>query len=528
VRTVDAVIIGAGHNGLVAANLLADAGWDVLVLEATGAAGGAVASAELTVPGFRHDVCSAFYPLGAGSPVLRGLDLESHGLAWSHAPAVLAHVFPDDRVALLGRDVAETVASLADFDPRDASAWEGEVARFERIGGPLLDSLLGPFPPVRAGLSLARALGVGESLRFARMGIQPVRDWARERFRGAGARLLVAGNSLHTDLGPEQAGSAIFGWLLAMLGQSVGFPVPRGGAGELVKALLRRLETRGGTVEYRREVTRVLHARGVAIGVEDVHGERIRARRAVLADVPAPALYGGLLPLSVLPPTMVADLDHFRWDHATIKIDWALSSPIPWNNPAAGRAGTVHLDADLDGMTGYSADLTRDRLPSRPFLLLGQMTTSDQTRSPSGTESVWAYSHVPQALAFDSARLQEHAELMEHIIEEHAPGFRASVLGRAVQLPADLQHHDPSLVSGAINAGTAALHQQLIFRPVPGLSRADTPLDRLYLASSSAHPGGGVHGAPGANAARAALARNGLAGPAYAATIRTLHRRIYG
>lgn len=525
-RTVDAVVIGAGHNGLVAANLLADAGWEVLVLEATDTAGGAVRTAELTAPGFHHDVYSAFYPLGAASPVLRQLDLESHGLAWHHAPAVLAHVLPDDRCAVLSRDVAETADSLAAFDHRDAQAWTAEVRRWQRIGAPFLDAILRPFPPVRAGARLAVRLGPAAALDFARLAVLPVREFGREMFHGEGARLLFAGNALHTDLGPEQAGSALYGWLLAMLGQDIGFPVPVGGAGRLVDALLRRLERQGGTIEYGRPVARVLHARATAVGVQDAHGERVRARRAVLADVPAPALYEHLVGVDALPEAFTRHLRRFQWDNSTIKVDWALSAPLAWTATEARRAGTVHL-GDMTGLMAYSAALARGDLPELPFVLVGQMTTSDPTRSPAGTESLWAYTHVPQRVAGDADRMRAHAERMEEMIERHAPGFRSSIIGRHVQLPGDLEDGDPSLFGGAINGGTAALHQQLFFRPVPGLGRADTPIDRLYLASSSAHPGGGVHGGPGSNAAHAALARNGAAGSAYAAVIGAIHRRLY-
>jgi phytoene dehydrogenase-like protein len=527
VRTVDAVVIGAGHNGLVAANLLADAGWEVLVLEATGESGGAVRTAELTAPGFRNDLCSAFYPLGAASPVLRELELESYGLVWRHAPAVLAHVLPDDRCVVLSRDVAETAKSVAAFAPADAAAWEEEVDRWGRVSEALLDSLLRPFPPVRAGARLLRGLGAAEALRLARLAVLPVSRYGRERFAGEGARLLLAGNALHTDLAPDQAGSAVFGWLLAMLGQSVGFPVPEGGAGELTAALVRRLRARGGSVEHHRPVRRVLHARGVAVGVRDAHGEAVRARRAVLADVPAPMLYEDLVGVDALPARLVTDLRRFTWDHATVKVDWALSAPVPWRAAEARLAGTVHLGGDLAGLSAYGADLLRGAVPGSPFVLLGQMTTADPTRSPAGTESVWAYTHVPRAAIGDEERLRDQAERIEQLIERHAHGFRASILARRVQLPTDLQRHNPSLLGGAINAGTAAIHQQLVFRPVPGLGRADTPIDRLYLAGASAHPGGGVHGAPGANAARAALARHGVAGGAYAMAIRAAHRRLY-
>jgi phytoene dehydrogenase-like protein len=527
VRTVDAVVIGAGHNGLVAANLLADAGWEVLVLEATGQPGGSVGTAELA-PGYLTDVCSAFYPLGAGSPVLRELDLESYGLVWRHAPAVLAHVLPDDRCAVLHREAKATAASLAAFSPGDGQAWQEEVGRWDRVGDAFLETILRPFPPLRAGLRLLGRLSAAEALRLARLSVIPVRQYGRERFAGDGGRLLLAGNALHTDLVPEQAGSAVFGWLLAMLGQSVGFPVPEGGAGQLTRALLRRFAERGGTVEYNRPVTRVLHARGRAVGVRDGHGEAVRARRAVLADVPAPMLYEQLVGLDALPSGFVAGVRHFQWDNATVKVDWALSAPIPWTAAEARGAGTVHLGVDLDGLSRYGADLAREVVPEEPFLLLGQMTTADPSRSPAGTESVWAYTHVPQRATGDTDRMRAHAELMEQVIERNAPGFTASIVARDVKLPGDLEKHNPSLFGGAVGGGTAALHQQLVFRPVPGLGRADTPIDRLYLASSSAHPGAGVHGAPGANAARAALARNGLAGGAYGAAIRAAHRRLYG
>lgn len=526
-RTYDAVVIGAGHNGLVAANLLADEGWHVLVLEATRSPGGAVQTTELTAPGFRNDVCSAFYPLGASSPVLADLKLERYGLAWRHAPQVLAHIFADDRCAVLSRDLEATAASVSTFAAADADAWAEEARRWRRIGEPLLETFLRPFPPVRNATRLLRAMGAAEAARFARLTMLPVRRYGMERFRGDGARMLVAGNALHTDLGPEDAGSAVFGWLLAMLGQSVGFPVPQGGAGRLTSALVRRLEARGGEIECDRRVGHVLHARRIAVGVRCQDGEQIRARRAVVADVPAPQLYQELVGLEALPGAFVRDLNNFWWDNATVKIDWALSRPIEWSAPAAREAGVVHLDADLDGLSAYASDLARGARPSTPFMLLGQMTKSDPSRSPAGTESVWAYSHVPQSIADDNDEMLRHADLMQEVIERHAPGFSGAILKRHVDLPQQMQEHNPSLLRGALNGGTAAPYQQLVFRPTVGLARADTPVDRLFLASASAHPGGGVHGACGANAARAALARSGAFGGGYRALISAAHRRLY-
>ncbi|GAA3884183.1 NAD(P)/FAD-dependent oxidoreductase [Saccharothrix violaceirubra] len=521
---VDAVVIGSGPNGLVAANLLADAGWDVLVLEAADVPGGAVRTAELVAPGFRADLFSAFYPLGAASPVIAGLGLERHGLVWRRAPEVLAHVLPDDRCVLLSTDPDRTAASVEAFGVGDGQAWHAEVALWQRARAALLESLLRPFPPVRAGARLVGALGTAEALRLVRSFTQSVRAYGADRFSGVGAPLLLAGNAMHTDLGPEQAGGAAFGWLLSMLGQDVGYPVPEGGAGALTDALVRRL---GRRVECGREVTGVVVAGGRALGVRDASGGLVRARRAVLADVPAPTLYLRLVGADHLPARLVHDLARFAWDDATIKVDWALSRPIPWLAPQARLAGTVHLGGDLDGLSASANELERGLVPTTPFLIMGQMTTADPSRSPAGTESVWAYTHVPRGGRWPADRLRRHADVIEDLVERHAPGFRDAVLGRVVQGPGDLEDANPSLVGGSINQGTAAVHQQLVFRPVPGLGRADTPVDRLFLAGSSAHPGGGVHGAAGANAARAALARAGLAGDAYRLLVDLAHRAVY-
>jgi phytoene dehydrogenase-like protein len=275
-------------------------------------------------------------------------------------------------------------------------------------------------------------------------------------------------------------------------------------------------------------VDRVVIGGGRALGVRAADGRLWRARRAVLADVPAPDLYRDLVGLDRLPARFGADLAAFRWDNATMKMDWALSAPVPWKNPSVSAAGTVHLGGDLSALSRFAADLAAGRVPDRPFLLSGQMTTADPSRSPAGTETMWAYTHLPRRPGWTPAEIAAHADRMEQTIEDCAPGFRDLVVGRHVDSPDDLQRHNPSLVGGALGGGTSAAFQQLIFRPVPGLARADTPIDRLYLASSSAHPGGGVHGAPGANAARAALARHRpVLGGAYAAAIRTAHRAIY-
>ena len=510
----DAVVIGAGPNGLVAANMLASAGWQVLLLEANDVPGGAVRSAEVTAPGFVSDLYSSFYPLGFASPAMRALQLEQHGLTWVHAPTVLAHPTSDGRCAGLSRDIAETAASLEEYAAGDGDAWRGLYDRWQQVRDPLIDALFTPFPPIRAGLRLAAALRLAGGVRFARFAVTPARRLADEEFRGSGGGLLLAGNALHTDVPPEAAGSGIYGWLLTMLGQEVGFPVPRGGAGSLTDALVRRFASAGGEIKCGVRVASVIVRSGRAVGVRCADGTEIEASRAVLADVSAPALYLTMLEADLLPPQLRADLVRFEWDHATVKIDWALRSPIPWISAAARRAGTVHIADGIDEMTRYAADLATSRIPQTPFVLVGQLSTTDPTRSPAGTESAWAYTHVPHRPrasdrgptgSWDDAAVESVVRRMEARMEAFAPGFGELIIGRHVMGPAQLQAGDSNLYGGAINAGTAALHQQLVFRPVPGLARPETVIPGLYLASASAHPGGGVHGAPGANAAQAAL-----------------------
>ncbi|MBQ1043245.1 MULTISPECIES: phytoene desaturase family protein [unclassified Micromonospora] len=526
--TADAVVIGAGHNGLVAANLLVDAGWDVTVLEATEAPGGAVRSAYVTAPGYLSDLYSSFYPLGYASPVLNDLGLERHGLSWTHAPDVLAHLLPDGRAAVINRDLDTTAASLEAFAPGDGERWRHAYADWRQVAEPMLQAITTPFPPVRGGLGLLRQLRIGGALRLARRLVLPVRKLGAELFEGEGGPVLLAGCALHTDLSPEEAGSGVYGWLLAMLGQQVGWPVPVGGAQRITDALVSRLVERGGRIEYSARVERVLTARGRAMGVRTAGGTDWRARRAVLADVPAPALFLDLVGAAALPPRMVEDLAHFKWDGSTLKVDWALSAPVPWKNRELAGAGTVHLGADMDGLTTYAAELARGELPRDPFLLVGQMSVADPSHSPPGTESLWSYTHLPFRRDWRAEDVAGHVERMEDVLEAAAPGFRASIVGRHVAGPADLEAAQPSLVGGALGGGTAAAYQQLFLRPIPGLGRADTPVDRLFLASASAHPGGGVHGAPGANAARAALARDrAVTGAVYARTMAAAHRAVY-
>ncbi|MDT5064072.1 MAG: hypothetical protein QOK02_227 [Mycobacterium sp.] len=508
----DAVVIGAGHNGLVAAALLADAGWDVLVLEAHDEPGGAVKSAEL-FPGYVSDLYSAFYPLSVASPALRDLGLEDHGLRWTHAPAVVGHArnATDEDAPVIYRDIGRTAAEL-DRDHRgDGQRWCDLFEQWERIKEPLLATLFAPFPPVRGPAGLLRKLGTAEALRLAHLLLLPAGVMGQQLFDGEAARLLLLGNAMHADVPIDAPGSGVMGYMLIMMAQDGGFPVPVGGAGQLAAALVRRAESAGARVECGRQVTSIDVRGDRAVAVRTADGATVKCRRAVVADTSAPQLYRQLLPTNALPSALHRDLDHFVWDTPVLKINYALDDRIPWRSKSLSDVGTVHLGADHDGLIRWMADLNTATVPQQPFMLFGQMTTADPSRSPAGTESAWAYTHLPRGMADDESagRL---AESVDRVLEEHAPGFTDRVIAKTIQRPSDLESSDANLHTGAVNGGTSQLYQQLIFRPTPGFGRAETPVRNVFLGSAGASPGGGVHGICGRNAARAALAADGARG----------------
>ncbi|WP_241386536.1 phytoene desaturase family protein [Rhodococcus sp. CH91] len=511
--TVDAVVIGAGPNGLTAAAALADAGWDVLVLEQQPEPGGAVRSAELH-PGFRADLFSAFYPLGVVSPAFRALELESHGLRWARSPKAFGHPLgPDDDDAIVvSPDPADTAADLERRCVGDGAAWLAVVEQWAQVRDALLELLLGPFPPVRGSMDLLRRMKTGELLRYARMLALPVTRMSAELFGGSAARLLLLGNAMHADTPPDAPGSGVMGYILTMLAQDVGFPAPVGGAGALTDALVRRCESAGAQVMCNSPVVGVEVETGSVSAVRTAGGDRVKVRRAVIADVSAPALYTRLLPADAVGARVLDDLRRFEWDTPVVKVNYALHRPVPWRSPSLSGAGTVHVGADTNAMIRWSADLSTGVVPESPFLLFGQMTTTDATRSPEGTESCWAYTHLPRGVT-DDAAADHLAARVDAQLESYAPGFGAGVVGRHVQRPGDLEAADANLAGGAVNGGTAQIYQQLFLRPTPGFGGARTPVEGVYLASASAHPGGGVHGMGGWNAAHAALADSARTAP---------------
>jgi phytoene dehydrogenase-like protein len=519
-NAADAVVIGAGQNGLVAANLLQDAGWSVLVLEAEDTVGGAVRSDSELVPGFVHDTFSAFYPLAVVSPVIAAMHLEEHGLTWLRSPGALANPTADGWAAIL-RTPEETAAAFDAVFPGDGEAWMDMCRGWQRIGDDVVGALLSPFPPVRHGLKLLAKAPAAGGLDLARLAVLSVRRLGEERFGGFAPRLLLAGNALHADFHPEGAGSGVFGWLLTMLAQHVGYPSPQGGAGALTAAMADRFIAHGGQIRTNARVERIEVSGGRAVAVRTTGGERYQVGRAVLADVVAPHLYGGLVAWEDLPPRTRTGMRRFDWDPGTVKVDWALSGPVPWRTPMPGPSACFHIAESVDELSRHATQISTGAVPSDPLLLAGAMDVVDPSRSPEGGATAWSYTHVPREVrtdaggdgltgAWDESEKERLADRMQARIERHAPGFGDRVLARRVLGPADLQARNSNLDGGAINGGTAALSQELVFRPYPGLGRAGTPVRGLFLANASAHPGGGVHGGPGSNAARAALAQANL------------------
>ncbi len=467
--TYDAVVVGSGPNGLAAAVELARNGRSVVVLEAEDTVGGGARSAELTLPGFVHDIGSAIHPLGYASPFFSTLPLEEHGLEWVHPLAPLAHPFDDGSAAVLERSVEETGRSLGP----DAGAYRELMEPIARDFDRLVGFLLGPPRLPRHPLALA-----GFGLRALRS----ARGLAEGLFRGEKAKGLFAGNAAHSFLPMEQAPSASFGLVLSAVGHAAGWPFPKGGSQKIADALVSYLRSMGGEVHT-----------GVRVGSV----EEVPRTRAVLFDVTPRQL------LKIAGKHFTGRyrraLERYRYGPGVFKVDLALDGPIPWRAEECLRAGTVHIGGTLDEISAGEAAVSRGEHPERPFVLLAQQSLFDVSRAPEGKHTVWAYCHVPNGSAFDmTGRIEAQ-------IERFAPGFKDRILARSTMGPADLQRINANHVGGDINGGLMDF-RQLFTRPVARLTPYSTPARGLYICSSSTPPGGGVHGMCGYSAARVALA----------------------
>jgi phytoene dehydrogenase-like protein len=501
-----AAVIGSGPNGLAAAVRLAERGLDVEVLEAAPHHGGAVWTEELTLPGFKNDTFSSVYPAGAASPVFARMPLASFGLEWVQPEACYGHPLSGGRAIALYPSVERTAASLdAGGAPGDGERWAAFAQRFLDHWEPVRATMLGGFPPIGSGLRLTAALGPRGMAEFVQLVLGSAERLGRRLFRSGDSRAWLYSSAGHGDAAPGDAGSGIAVAYLNLLGHAVGWPSPRGGARGLADAMLGYLESLGGQVRTRATVVRVLSgdaggSRRVT-GVELAGGERVEAD-VVVADVMPHAL--DAMAGDAFPGAYRTLLRRYRYGPSTIKVDWALDGLVPWLAPELRAAGTIHVGGGEDEVVATLRD-AGERLPERPFMLVGQQSVADPTRAPEGKHTLWAYTHGPRAGVDWSVEQERHVERMEAHLEAYAPGFRDRILARHVLGPKDLERRNANLVGGDVGGGTYAL-PQVLFRPVPKISPYRTPLSGLYLGSAAAFPGGAVHGVPGDAAARAALA----------------------
>ena len=494
----DAIVIGSGPNGLTAAVTLAQAGWRVRVLEAQARPGGALYSLETTLPGYLHDVGAAFFPFAHVSPAFQHLRLNDAGIAWRTGVYESAHPAPDGTCVAIARDIDRAARSFG----VDGDAWR-RLANWQADMGPrLADALLAPLPEIRPALRL----GFRNLFRLASAGLSTSAGYARRHFRAEAARRVIPALALHVDLGPEDFSGAALGLVLALMAAGSGFQIPVGGARSITDALLKRLHEHGGLLQLGTHAEAIIVRQGRAVAVRTAAGDEIPVAKAILADVGAPALYLRLLPENGVPGWVRQAIRQFRYGWGTFKMDWALAGPVPWLAEEARQAAVVHAGDSIDDLIRFTNEARAGELPSNPYLVIGQQSLLDPSRAPADCHTLWAYSRVPSSLPGGwAAHKQTFAERIDARLEGLAPGFRALIRGRAVFAPDDLERMNENLVGGDLGGGSAQFTHQLFWRPTFPYFRYRTPVHGAYLCSASAHPGAGVHGACGFNAARTAL-----------------------
>lgn len=476
-RAYDAAIIGAGPNGLAAAITLARRGHRVIIYEGASEIGGGCRSTSLTLPGFTHDVCAAIHPYGVASPFFQSLPLGKYGVKWIHAPRPVAHPLPDGRVALLERSLEAMSDTLG---AEDGAAWNSLFEPSVRHWRDILDGALGPLRPIH---QMKRPI---PSLRLARFGayaLQSAQSVAERRFSDDPARALFAGIAAHSMMPLDQAPTAVAGLLMGTLGHVVGWPIARGGSQTLVNALAAYLRDLGGEIVTDTPITSL---------------DELPPAAAILADVTPRQLLQ--LAGERLPASYRGQLQRFRYGPGVFKLDLALDGPIPWANPACATAATVHLGGSIEEIAASERANWTGVASERPFVLLAQPSLFDRTRAPKGQHTIWAYCHVP------SGSEEDMTERIEAQIERFAPGFRERILARHSFTAAGMEAYNPNDIGGDINGGVQDLFQ-LFTRPAVTPNPSNpyaTPVDGLYLCSSSTPPGGGVHGMCGYFAASAA------------------------
>jgi phytoene dehydrogenase-like protein len=464
----DAVIIGAGPNGLSAAIQFAKQGLSVLVFEARETVGGGTRSEERTLPGFIHDVCSAIHPLGFASPFFRSLPLKEYGLEWVHPPVPLAHPLEDGRAALLHRDLQKTAQEFGD----DGPAYLRLMRPFVQAWDGLFNDLLGPLRIPRHPILFAR-FGLLALLSAQRIG--------KTRFRHQPARALWSGMAGHSMMPLEKLGTGAFGLTLGVLGHAVGWPIAKGGSHSITDALAQYLLSLGGEIVTNRRITSLDELPPAQIVMFNLTPRQILSIAG-----------------ESLPSGFRRQLGHFRYGPGVFKIDWALDGPIPWKAEGCALAGTVHLGGTMEEIARAERSVGQGDHPERPYVLLAQQSLFDPMRAPEGKHTAWAYCHVPNGSVVDMTTR------IEAQVERFAPGFQDRILARATYNAQEMETYNPNYVGGDINGGLQDLRQQFA-RPTPRLVPYKLPGDGLYICSSSTPPGGGVHGMCGYFAARAAM-----------------------